>query len=266
MEPRENQIQGQLVQGEFGERRLWIYLPPDYSVESSPFPVIYLQDSEVFLKTYAQSGLWELEQGILTGTHRGMLFVGLDPKERLDEYTPWFAKALTPRFKDFGGQGDQFLSLVVEELKPYIDNHYHTLQGPQGTALMGASLGGMISLYGASKYPEVFGKVGSLSASLWYEGFMDYMEALPKLPRGMKVYLDVGTLEGVGKESVQVMMVPNTLRLYQMLKEKAWSEDQVKLVLEEGAHHHQQFFTRRLPGAVRWLFSQELHIDHPCKG
>jgi len=253
-----NEIQGRLLQLVFEERKIHVYLPPDYSLDDKPFSVAYLHDGDTFLRAGEQRGILELEQGILKGIHRGMIFVGIEPKDRLNEYTPWYGKALSKRFKDFGGGGDQYLDMIVNRLKPFIDQQYHTIRGPEGTGILGASLGGMISLYAGTLYPEVFGKIGSFSGSLWYAGFIEYMERASLSPRETKIYLDVGSLEGVGKESVQVKIVPNTKGLFELFKRKGCSDQQIKLLIEEGALHDYRYFVKRFPMGVCWLFAREI--------
>jgi enterochelin esterase-like enzyme len=55
--------------------------------------------------------------------------------------------------------------MLVEELKPFIDKMYRTLSDAGSTALGGASLGGLVSLYFGLKYPNVFREAGDDVAS-----------------------------------------------------------------------------------------------------
>src|SRR3546814_12909431 len=50
---------------------------------------------------------------------------------------------------------DAYLKFIVTELKPYIDARYATARGPAHTAIMGSSMGGLISLYALAEYPQV---------------------------------------------------------------------------------------------------------------
>ena len=58
---------------------------------------------------------------------------------------------------------DNYLQFIVSELKPYIDSHFSTSINRENTFLMGASMGGLISLYGVCEYPDIFGGAGCLS-------------------------------------------------------------------------------------------------------
>ena len=52
---------------------------------------------------------------------------------------------------------DRYLSFLVTELKPFIDATYRTLPDRANTSVMGSSMGGLISQYAMSRYPDVFG-------------------------------------------------------------------------------------------------------------
>src|SRR5260370_23055939 len=79
-----------------------------------------------------------------------VIVVGIHPNERMQEYT-------LPGYEDYG-------RFLVEKLKPLIDGKYRTLTGPMDTAVMGSSLGGVVSFYLGWQWPDVFGKVACLSS------------------------------------------------------------------------------------------------------
>ena len=58
---------------------------------------------------------------------------------------------------------DNYLKFLVDELKPFIDDNFRTLSGRSNTYTMGASMGGSISAYAISEYPDIFGGAACLS-------------------------------------------------------------------------------------------------------
>ena len=58
---------------------------------------------------------------------------------------------------------DAYLKFLVEELKPYIDTHFSVNTDAAHTAVMGSSMGGLISVYAMNEYPQVFGGAAGLS-------------------------------------------------------------------------------------------------------
>ncbi len=149
-------------------RRIWLYLPPDYNTSDKRYPVIYMHDGQnLFDNGTSFSGEWRVDETLNqlhTEGDYGAIVVGIDNGggKRDDEYSPWN----NPTYG--GGEGDAYIAFLAETLKPHIDANFRTLSEPQYTCIFGSSLGGFISTYGAAKYPNVFGKVGSFSPSYWF--------------------------------------------------------------------------------------------------
>lgn len=55
------------------------------------------------------------------------------------------------------------MNWMVNELKPYIDEHFRTLPDRRNTILAGSSMGGLMALYGATAYNSVFQRAACLS-------------------------------------------------------------------------------------------------------
>jgi enterochelin esterase-like enzyme len=85
-----------------------------------------------------------------------VIVVGIRPNNRMNEYTQ-------PGYEDYG-------RFMVETLKPLVDAKYRTLAGPINTAVMGSSLGGVVSFYLGWQWPEIFGKIACLSSTLNVSG------------------------------------------------------------------------------------------------
>ncbi|MGF7074843.1 putative alpha/beta superfamily hydrolase [Mucilaginibacter sp. 3215] len=90
------------------------------------------------------------------------IIVGIDHggEYRITEYDPYNSK--------YGeGRGDDYVQFLIKELKPYIDGHYRTQTDAAHTTIAGSSMGGLISMYAALKYPGVFGNAGVFSPAFW---------------------------------------------------------------------------------------------------
>jgi enterochelin esterase-like enzyme len=86
---------------------------------------------------------------------------------------------------------ERFLEFMTSELLPLLNSIYSISTNPMDKILMGASLGGLFSLYASLMRPDLFGKVLSQS-----DGDNIISELIKKnkvYPR--KVYLDIGSLE-----------------------------------------------------------------------
>ena len=73
------------------------------------------------------------------------------------------------RQPDYAGRGDKAAlttSFVLEELVPYLAQHYNT--ATTGLTYAGCSLGGLMALDAVWNHPEVFSNAGIFSGSLWW--------------------------------------------------------------------------------------------------
>jgi predicted alpha/beta superfamily hydrolase len=68
-----------------------------------------------------------------------------------------------------GGGGDRYLAFLVDTLKPYVDQRWRTRPGPETTAMIGASMGGLFTFYAAWSRADVFRRAACLSPSFWWD-------------------------------------------------------------------------------------------------
>lgn len=200
------------------------------------------------------------------GRFSGCLIVGIDNApglERLNEYSPWTslpAKALKDLESvegDIGGEGEAYGRFIVKSLKPFIDQRYRTLSSREHTAVVGSSMGGFISLYLGSEYPEVFSKVGAFSTAVWFEEDR-LLKQLEKVNPALETrwYLDVGT-EETSNDSItdfNTRYINGSINVVEKLKACGVPEARIRFVLDEGAVHNELAWAKRLPAALTWLF------------
>ncbi len=161
-----------------------VFLPPGYDENSlQRFPVLYMQDGQnLFFPGEAPQGKhWRVSETLALLDRmclvRQVIVVGVYPRERMREYT-------APGY-------EAYARFLARELKPFVDTQYRTLSAAADTAVMGSSLGGVVSFYAGWEYPNVFGQVGALSATF---GFQDDLLArvLAEKRRVLRLYLDSG--------------------------------------------------------------------------
>ena len=118
---------------------------------------LYAEDGQNLFDPAAPWGGWKLEDSLPPG----MLVIGIDnTPARMDEYTqvPDVISGQT-----VGGQADAYADFLESTLRPLIRKHYGE-PGPVG--LMGSSLGGLVSLEIAYRYPKQFRFAASLSGTV----------------------------------------------------------------------------------------------------
>jgi predicted alpha/beta superfamily hydrolase len=186
---------------ELGNRRtVTVHLPPGYSRGAARYPVLYLHDGQnVFDDERAAFGKsWraaETADRLARARRiRPVILVGIDnTPQRLDEYGPWPEPAHAA-----GGHAEEYARFVLHEVKPFIDRSYRTLPGRKDTGVCGSSMGGLVSLMMAWKWPERIGLAGILSPSLWWARarILDEVEADNGWMRRVRMWLCMGTREG----------------------------------------------------------------------
>lgn len=243
------------------DRDVLVYLPPGYAADKRRrYPVLYLHDGQnlfdgatSFIKG-AEWGVDETAQRLITaGAIEPLIIVGVynAGKDRIAEYTP----TVDARHK-VGGEADLYGRMLVEELKPFIDSEYRTRRGAKHTGLGGSSLGALVSLYLAFKYPQTFGLVVVTSPSVWWDDrvILREVEALRRRPR-LRVWLDVGTREGGSEAEVQTR---NARALRDALVRKGWKEGSDLIYFEaEGAEHNERAWAARVEPMLKYLFPKK---------
>lgn len=206
-------------------RNVDVWLPPDYS-EDRRYPVLYMHDGQNIFEPISSIGgvAWEIDKAItrLVEARKipGVIVVGLwnNGDMRWREYMPQkvyessaFEKNRIAFIERAGGDSvsDSYLKFLVEEVKPFVDANYPTLSDQRNTFVMGSSMGGLISLYAVSQYPQVFFGAGCVSTH-WSAGLSELVEEMARMlpdPGSHRLYFDYGTA-GVDApyESYQLQM------------------------------------------------------------
>lgn len=236
------------------DRRVWLYLPPGYETSNERYPVLYMHDGQnLFDAATSYAGEWGVDEA-LDSLHAagdpGVIVVGIDNgrERRLDEYSPWVSAEAGMG----GGEGAAYVDFLVETLKPYIDARYRTRPGRETTGVAGSSMGGLISLYAALRYPEVFGRVGVFSPAFWFAPeVFDLAEQTP-LQSGTRLYMVTGGSEGDRAEAYAA----DHERMAALLRSAAEQGSDVEAVLRPEATHSEQSWREAFPSAYRWLFER----------
>lgn len=234
-------------------RPLWIYRPPSYDEQPDErFPVIYMHDGQnLFDPAYSFLGVtWQvqaaLDQGAADGSVRESIVVGIgNTPDRIREYTPTDG--------GYGGGGaSAYLDFVVSELKPQIDQHLRTSLDRLDTAMVGSSLGGLVSACAGIWHPDVFGLVGELSPSTWWDNtvVLGMVRGTAQSPvKPARVYVDSGDAGSPDGSPGDDWV--NTQALAQAYRDVGWID--VGYLLSPGDTHTESAWARRLPGALRFL-------------
>jgi predicted alpha/beta superfamily hydrolase len=166
---------------------------------------------------------------------------------RVLDYTP----TVDPSEADAGlgpqGGADQYLKMLIQELKPKIDGMLRTRPDVGSTAMAGSSLGGLVTAYAGLKHPDVFGRLAELSPSSWWDSdvIVTDIQGTPAAPaRPLVVYVDSG--QGtVDDEADTDQLAAAYLALGYV------DGTNFRHVIQPGAAHNETYWAERFPGAMQ---------------
>lgn len=258
---------GTLESFEFESRRIDVWVPAQHDELS---PLLVAHDGASFLKDTSETWNhqnWGIPEAIASGrivTPDGRLpiIVGVyrvDDSLRLNELAPedvlvahpemlnLVDTAVRPANPEYRGNDYQdFLSL---RLVPELARRYQLRLTPTRTALMGSSLGGLATIYGVARHPEVFG-VGLALSTHWPLGGQQMVESLlnqlPK-PKTVRIYSDAGT------KDIDEQYRQWHFAAAEKFEAMGWQRDiDFKAELWPGTGHKEQWWAQRVEHPINW--------------
>jgi predicted alpha/beta superfamily hydrolase len=246
-------------------RHVEVWLPPGYDDRrDTRYPVLYMHDGQnLFDPRIANTGIdWGVDEAVTRLVQRGrippVIVVGVwSTSARGPEYSPWHGAADYARF-------------LIQELMPRVNRDFRTLTGPGNTAVMGSSMGGLLSFYLVTRHPEAFGACGCISTHFplseavvarYFPGLASSTtpDSTPYIlrditagltaPPGTRYWFDYGTL---GLDSTYA---PTHEAVRAWLRNQGLVEDRDFVVRRyDGADHNEASWRRRLEDPLTFLF------------
>lgn len=241
-------------------RFLRVWLPPGYDEGENAgrrYPVLYLNDGQnLFEASISFTGVeWGVDETadrlIRERVVPPMIIVGVDNtgKDRFREYMPH--RSLQPMMLRV--QGQRYPNFLIKEVMPFIARNYRVASGPENTGLGGSSLGALISLYTAAVRPGVIGRLLLESPSLWASNRQMIRESREVKRWPERICLATGTAEA-GRPDRDRSMVDDVRELAAIFGRAGLSQNRFRLLVDEGASHHESAWARRFPDALTFLF------------
>lgn len=221
-----------------------IYLPEKYSISDEKYPVVYVNGEKDI------SEIMDKIEPHFKHDCQPFILVGIEPHNWNSDYTPWPATALTKKTETFKGEADNYLYKLIHDIKPFVDENYRTIRESNNTALVGYSLAGLAALYAMYK-TSTFGKIGSISTSMWYDGFIKFLEKSKPVSNKTKVYMSLGKTEEKSRNQRMAMVGDCTRRAFDLLKIQLSVKENLTFEWNNGGHFAD--IPERFEKAVVWL-------------
>jgi enterochelin esterase-like enzyme len=250
-------------------RNVDVYLPEGYDPSGSTrYPVLYMHDGQnLFSTETAYGGVeWRIDE-VMDSLKLKAIVVGVwNSPKRFHEYAP--QEPLVSEISPDGLEAvrirlteepmsDAYLRFLVTELKPFIDSTYATKTDRDNTFIMGSSMGGLISLYAITEYPDVFGGAACVSTHwpllidrntpYFMDAYLAYLDrTLPKVD-APKLYFDHGT------ENLDANYAVHQIRMDSLMRAKAWPEDRWMTRVFDGEDHNERSWQKRVHIPLQFL-------------
>jgi predicted alpha/beta superfamily hydrolase len=187
-------------------------------------------------------------QGCATFPEAIVIGVGNNGNRVLD-YTP----TVDPSEADAGlgpqGGADQYLQMLIQEIKPLIDGMLRTRPDVGSTAMAGSSLGGLVTAYAGLKHPDVYGRIAAISPSSWWDSdvIVTDIKGTPAAPaRPLVVYVDSG--QGTVDDEADTDLLASAY-----LGVGYVDGVNFRHVIQPGADHSETYWAQRFPGAMQLI-------------
>jgi predicted alpha/beta superfamily hydrolase len=243
-------------------RGVWVYLPPSYAENTDEaFPVLYMHDGQnLFDPAASYSGVvWQIDTAMNAGAADGSIaeaiVVGVEnTANRIAEYTP----VVDPTVDAGGALGPEYVRMLIEELKPKIDATYRTLPDRDHTTMMGSSLGGLITSYAGVERSDVYGAVGALSPSTWWDNdwLLGEVATVPsRSTRAARVYVDSGD-SGPSNDDVT-----DTAKLAASYQGVGYVQGTtLDYWVQSGGQHNETYWAQRAPKALAFVLGPRAYL------
>lgn len=140
-------------------RRAFVYTPPTYGKDQKQYPVLYLQH-----------GWGEDETAWSNQGHANLIMDNLIAEGKIEPFIIVMTYGMTNEIK-FGTlnefTAEEFETVLVDELIPYMDSNFRTLADKKYRAMAGLSMGGFETKLITLRRPEVFNYYGLLSGGTY---------------------------------------------------------------------------------------------------
>ncbi|MCZ8369998.1 MAG: alpha/beta hydrolase-fold protein [Porphyrobacter sp.] len=161
---------------------------------------------------------------------------------------------------------DRYLAWITGPLKSWVDASFRTRPGRDDTAIVGSSMGGLMSCYAFLDRPEVFGKAGCVSShwpavdprvvagedsgvkQIWDAWFAARLGK----PDGRRVWMDHGTATLDQFYAPYQQVVDARFAAAGWQKGRDWESK-----VYEGAEHEENAWAARLPEIFVWLLAKD---------
>lgn len=165
-----------------------------------------------------------------------------------EDLTPWKAPGL--KGDEFAGRARYFLDMLRTDLFFNLEASIMRIVKPE-RSILGVSLSGLFAVWASLSMP-LFSAVGSVSGSLWYDGFLEWMKEHTDTVTE-RYYFSLGDKEKDGKNKRLASVEEATLEAVDLLKSVG---KEVNFEYNEGNHFGP--LIERIEKAIKGIYTESI--------
>lgn len=151
------------------------------------------------------------------------------------DLSPWRAEKIFKGGEDFDGEGNRFCNILISKIAAEVEKIIGRKIESKDRGIIGYSMAGLFALYCIFQ-TDLFGKIGSISGSLWFDGILEYVNNnTPKAGNreDLSFYFSLGDKEDSTKEKKMAIVKENTDKIVEYFSSRY---DRVVYVMNPGGH------------------------------
>ena len=233
--------------------RVWV---PDHFDIKKEYGVIYMSDAQNAVdEALSAYGEWDMEDHLYKLHKEGYpecIIVGFDcpknAKERTCEYLPGPCSTFPFSYlKKY--HGDKYADYMANVIVPFINSKFNV--NPNLVGFCGSSMGGLISFYICSKYPEIFKFCVSFSPAFFFFSKKHLTEQFYSKDWNKpceKYVFFIG-----GGDDLERHLKPNTDIMVNLLKENGYNDSNLLYLVDTSRIHHESTWSDFVEPAFRFV-------------
>eukprot|EP01035_Chromulina_nebulosa_P021285 gene21285-27578_t len=238
-----------------------VYLPPSYNENTlkSYSNVLIMHDGQNLFNPYtsAYGTAWmcqnTMNSQIVQGLSDEVILVGVyNTDDRINEYTYIYDPS-----ENSGGKGDLYLDYIESTVIPLINETLRVSVQRDTLGILGSSLGGLISCYAGYTRSHIYGKVGCMSSSFWWDDQNFEYALLPSTfldPNTLPViYMDSGTSGSLGGEA-QCAVYSKEIYDYSINEYNFIEDYNIYRYVDIGGEHSEYYWGQRFYIPIQHLY------------
>jgi predicted alpha/beta superfamily hydrolase len=164
------------------------------------------------------------------------------------DMAPWDAPPITKNDSPCTGGADEYLRTLTEDILPAAERLIPG--GISWRGIAGYSLAGLFAVYSLFR-TKLFSRAASMSGSLWFPGFLDFVASGETLSLPEHIYFSLGDREAKTRNPYLSSVQERTERI-----EALFADRGADTVFELNAGNHYQNAEGRTAAGIEWILNR----------